>query len=647
MTEAEKARLRADLRRRQSMQQFDSMGLPQAPAGGSAVNPQAVSELRDKSRAMATGAANGASFGFGDNIAAGIGGVDSMVRGQGFRRGYDNTLDIVREGMASDQQQNPMAYGAGEIAGAVAPAALAAPLATGSRGLMTAARGAGIGAVEGGLQGAGNADGQDVATSALSGGLTGAFIGGAAPVAVGAAGRVKNAIKDPVTGVIDSLTNRANTGKANRAISDMLRASKQTPNDVSAAVSRAAMEGQPEFRMMDAMGVSGRRQASGVARLGGDPGAELADYLATRQAGQSERVAGFVDEGFGLNGTTAAKETGRLTSARSTAADSAYDAARGNAAPVDVRGALGVIDARIGGMDGSGVAGDGIDGLLSKYRGRLAAQPGPDGVMRELSDFDRVLGVKQSIQDDIGTATRAGRNNEARELGKLLTELDGALESSSDMYRTANDGFRDASRVIDAVDEGAAMSRPSQRAGDTTSKFASMNPDQQQAARTGYGDSLLSRIEANTSPTSNNAKLLQSPKRDAEASAMVLDPELYGRRLSRENDMWQTQNRAVGGSMTADNMADQAATDGVAGGILGALRNSHGMIDGAVKVADALTPLARGQNEATRQLIARALMSKDPQSVLAPILRQEMTGKSNRRVIEAMLRQPAQEASRQ
>lgn len=39
---------------------------------------------------------------------------------------------------------------------------------------------------------------------------------------------------------------------------------------------------------------------------------------------------------------------------------------------------------------------------------------------------------------------------------KLQSELDGALEASSQGYRTANDNFAKASRTIDAVDEGAA-----------------------------------------------------------------------------------------------------------------------------------------------------------------------------------------------
>ena len=297
-------------------------------------------------------------------------------------------------------------------------------------------------------------------------------------------------------------------------------------------------------------------------------------------------------------------------------------------------------------MKGSGVTGDSIDSKLSSYRSRLAADPAPNGeISRELSDFDRVLGVKQAIQDDIGAAVRAGRNNEARELGKLLSELDGALEQSSDMYRTANDGFREASKTIDAVDQGQQMSRSSARAADTVPQFQGMTPDQQGAARVGYGDNLLGKIEANTSPTANKAKILQSPKRDAEATAMTVDPDLYGRRLSRENDMWETQNRALGGSRTADNLEDIADTGEIASGMGGAARSLANLQvgDALAKAGGALAPMAKGQNEATRELIARALMSNNPQEALAPALRQDMSSQAMRRILEVMLRNSGRE----
>jgi hypothetical protein len=617
----------------------------QFPQGGSSTDSAAVGEFRDKGRALATGVANGASFGFGDNIAGVMGGLQGLAGGYGFKRGYDDTVGMAREGMARDAAANPKLTTAGNLMGAAIPALAAAPAATGGSMLGTAARGAGLGAFEGGLQGAGNADGQGVAGQALRGALIGIGVGAAAPAVVGAAGAMKNAVKDPVTGVIDGMFGIANKGKANRAISGAMKSSGNTADDITAMLARAAQQGQPEYRVMDALGTAGQRQASGIARQGGEAATDIANFLEQRQLGQGDRVSGFIDDAFGTTGTTAAKTRAGLTQARGDAANVAYDAARGNAAPVDVRGALGVIDDRIGGMQGAGIAGDSIDGKLSAYRARLAGSGkglGPGVTSAELSDFDRVLGVKQSIQDDIGAAVRAGRNNEARELGKLASELDAALEGSSDMYRTANDGFREASKVIGAVDDGATMATRG-RAADNVPAFQGMNPDMQGAARIGYGDNLQNALEKVTAPTTNRAKALQSPKRTMESDAMAIDPTLYRDRLSRENDMWATQNRALGGSRTADNRADQAAIEGLAGGVIGAARNSHGLVDMAVKMADVLSPLAKGQNEATRKLIAKALMSSDPVAALAPVLRQEASSTAKRRMIEALIRQPMRE----
>lgn len=615
--------------------------------GGSSVNPQAVDEMQNKGRALSTAIASGASSGFGDNIAGVIEGGKELLQGRDFGRGYDYGVSMARQGYAMDAAANPGLTTTGNMIGAGILGLAAAPLAGGGSLLGTMGRGGVIGGVEGALQGAGNADGQDVAGQAIRGGLIGAGAGVAAPAVVGLGAATKNAIVDPVTGVFDTMLGRANQGKANRAIAETLRQSGKTEAEIVDALTRAAAQGQPEYRLMDAMGIAGQRRASGVARAGGDAATEIQEFLTQRQLDQGDRVGGFVEDAFGVGGTTAAKTRDGLVAARSAEADAAYSAARGNAAPVDVRNALSVIDNRIGGMTGSGIAGDGIDAKLTAYRNRLAGSGeglGQDVVGAELSDFDRVLGVKQAIQDDIGAAVRAGRNNEARELGKVVAELDAALEASSDGYRAANDGFRAASRTIEAVDTGAGMAARG-RAADNVPAFNAMTAAEQDAARVGYGDLLLNRLEAVTSPTSNRAKPLLSTKRKGEADAMALGPTIYRDRLNRENEMWETQNRALGGSRTTDNTQDVEAMDGLAGGALDVARSAGNLQfgDTVAKIGAMLGPIARGQNDETRQLIAQILMSSDPQKALAPVLRQQLASDTKRRLVEALLRQPLRE----
>jgi hypothetical protein len=550
---------------------------------------------------------------------------EAQAAGAYMRGGEDLALFRLEQARAQqelDQDQHGAASMAGQIGGALVPAIGSAPLAVGKGLLGTVGRGMGIGAVEGAAFGAGSGEG-------LGGRIDNAAWGGAIGGGVGAAApAIMSAAKSVVAPAWGALTSQPSKTKVSRALAETLRQSGRSADDVAKDVRDAALEGQGEFRLMDALGDAGQRRASGMVRAGGDAATELADFLEKRQLGQPERMASFIDDAFDMGGDTAKSRAAALTAARGQAADAAYDAARGNAAPVDVRRALGVIDDRIGGMQGRGVAGDGIDAKLARYRNRLAAPESklPEGeIARELSDFDRVLGVKQAVQDDIGAAVRAGRNNEARELGKLVSALDDALQDASPSYRSANDSFRDASGVIDAIDQGRKMSRSTNRAADTTAQFSAMTPEQQAAARVGYGDSLLGKLESGTAPTTNRAKALQSPKVEAERGILSIDPDLLARRVERENAMWGTQNRALGGSRTADNLADIEGAEQVTEGLLGSLESLGNINAGTAikKALGSLGPALRGENEATRKALAEALLSSDPAMVLSPALRRE------------------------
>jgi hypothetical protein len=296
----------------------------------------------------------------------------------------------------------------------------------------------------------------------------------------------------------------------------------------------------------------------------------------------------------------------------------AYNAARQGAGPVDVRGAIAAIDDRIGGMQGSGVVGDGIDAKLASYKAKLAAPQsalGPGVTARELSDFDRVLGLKQQIGDDIGAAQRAGRNNEARELLKVQKELDAALEAASAQYRAANDEFAKASRVIDAVDTGKNAAT-SARFGDSIPAFQAMTPEQQAAFRAGYADPTIARVEA-AAPGVNKARPLRNDKVTAEMGAIAKDPELLSRQIGRENTMFETANASLGGSKTSENLADAEDSKMLSASIITNLLSGRwGAVGG--QALDRLLAGASGSNPATRELIVRALMSQDPRAAIIP-----------------------------
>jgi len=111
--------------------------------------------------------------------------------------------------------------------------------------------------------------------------------------------------------------------------------------------------------------------------------------------------------------------------------------------------------------------------------------------------------------------------------------------------------------------------------------------------------------------------------------------------------MWETQNRALGGSRTADNLADQGAMDGMSGEVMRAGKAAANLQFGDMvqRVAGALAPLVKGQNEPTRALIAQMLLSGNA-GALVPVIAQAGKSASMRRLLEAIIRQPMRESGK-
>lgn len=588
-------------------------------------------------QSLAFGAMQGLGYNFGDEL---IGGMAGAANALGFGDGTDARFatESARE-MDRRAQENPLAYYGGMILGGVG-SSLAVGKALGLGNMMqgtTAQRavvGAGLGGIEGGLSGAG---GGETADERLSGALTygtlGTVLGGATPYVLRGIG---NLWDKAVAGPIASMRSAPSEIRASRALETALRRSGMSADEVDAALMAAAREGQPEYLVADALGYSGQRMLAGVARTPGDTRQQIADTLMRRQEGQGGRIAGFLAEQLGAP-DTAAQRTASLTAARKAAADAAYDAARGNAAPVDIRGVLNVIDDRLNPMSGMGVADDGIGAKFASIRNRLVASKPPEGMTAvELADFDRLLNLKQEIGDEIGAAIRAGRNNEARELGKIHSALDSALEAASDGYRAANDDFAKASRVIDAVDDGKASASSRMRSQDVVRQYAKLPPEAQSAFRAGRADVEIARIDA-AAPGVNKARPLLADKATTDLGAMVDDPALLSRRLGREDTMFRTTQAATGGSMTADNLADAAEMEAFNYGPLANLLTGNWKT-AASQIGPAILNTMQGRNTATRDLIAKMLLDRNIKGALAPALTAEKAAGPRRAMIEALVR---------
>jgi hypothetical protein len=457
---------------------------------------------------------------------------------------YNKSLAMQDQGDAKFQEQHPIIDTGAKLAGGVAsmaPVVRAAPGLFGASGSfaartgMSAVTNAAIGAADAKVRGA----------DPVSGAITGGLIGGATPIAEAA-----------VSPFISSIMARINPqGAANRQVARAISESGRPTADIAGDVTQAAAEGQPQFTVADALGNSGQRMLSSVARAPGEGRTDVVNALEQRQAGQGRRISNALAEGFNAPETAAATEA-RLTAARGADADAAYGAVRNDAGPVDVTRAIAHIDDTLGpGADqmlshpGNATPNDTVESVLQGFRNRLA-RVNPD-------DFQSVQRIRGDLSDTIQSAVRAGAGNKARLLGGAMRQLDAALENASPGFRQANANFSQASRDIDAIGTGTQAFQRGNTA-DTIPAFNALRPEAQAAFRSGYVDPAIAQTQG-AAFGRNKALPFTSDAFQDEAAAMAPGNDLMQRRIGREQTMSTTRNQALGGSRTADNLADHEA----------------------------------------------------------------------------------------
>ncbi|WP_322882851.1 hypothetical protein U8C37_16760 [Sinorhizobium medicae] len=604
----------------QALQQH--LGAAPAPQAESQQSVSARSELSGLTQAAANrgdgfgrnvdsfmrGAADTLSFGLADELGA-LGGALTGVGGE-FR---DYSGNLRRERIVQDQrdQQDKVASLAGRITGGV----------TGGVGLarnglsMTANavnRGAGLGrvaatsAVEGGVLGGahGFGSGEGVegrVKSGAIGGTTGAALGLAAPLAVAGVSQVGGMAAAPVAARLFP------ERYAERAIGEGVRRSGMTVDDIAQALTRSQADDQSMFTVADAMGNSGQRMLSTAARTPHNERQAVIEGLQARQAGQGDRLSNFLAEGFGAP-DTAAQRAASLAARRSADATTNYGAAREGAGAVNLNNAIGEIDQLLG---RDPILGDTAlsAGPLGPRLMALRDQLQRDG--EQLIDFDRVLNIKSDLFQQMQRNPQV-----ATDMRGVYGTLDEALENASSGYRAANDTFRQQSRTIDAVDTGRNAASGRMRSGDTIPQFQGMTPDEQSAFRAGYVDPLIARVEsASMSPTTNKARGLITPKTGEEFPAFALPEraDQLGNRVAREQRMFDTANAALGGSKTADNLADAAEMSKFDPGVMSKL--VRGDLVGAIMDGGRrLMGEAQGMPPRVVEQVARVLMETNPEA---------------------------------
>lgn len=580
-------------------------------------NHTRMNDQTSKLQSGTAGFAQGATFGTSDEA---LGAINALVPGAGtMGERYEFGREAARAQLDAARAENPyLAYG-GEITGALAAPGAALGAARNARMATKMVVGSGVGAGQGAAYGFGSGEGD--LTGRLSnagwGAGVGAVAGGLAPPIFKGLGQGVRAAWNAASSPFRS---SANTGTASQAIASALAKSGQSQDDVAAALRSAADDGQSEFTIADALGKAGQRMLGSMTRTGNSAQDFVSRVLSARQDSQARRVGGFVSDALGNPDTAKATETA-LTAARDQAANAAYGAARNNASPVNLNNTISTIDDLIGRnpiLGDTALSNSEIGRRLASIRDRMTK----DG--EQLIDFDAVLNLKQDLYQQMQSNPRV-----ASQMRGVYDALDSALEAASPAYRSANDDFARASRVIETVDEGRRAASPRVRSSDTVENVSQMTGDQANAFRAGYADPILAKIE-NGAIGVNKVRPLRGDGTTETLEAIANDPALLARRLMREDTMFETARKALGGSDTAERVADdlsgsamQAINNAASGNLGAALRN----------VGSGLFQSLSGKNTATRDEIARLLLSQDLDRALAPSASLE----SRRQLVEALL----------
>jgi len=585
--------------------------------------PEQKATLGHKIGATIDGLAQGATLGYSDEIAGGL------QTGFGLLGDYTQARDAERARMDENKRLAGGYRLGGEIGGGLAggigllksgltatrlvPQALSGVKKMAATGLGLAADGVALG----GLSAHGSD--QDIPTGMMIGGVLGALSG---PISAVASGVGKTA---------GGMLGIGNKGRAESALGSAIQRSGKSVSDLRSDLGQSVVDGQDVYTLADSLGNSGQRMLSGVARSPGDKRQAIAEMLESRQSGQGQRLSSTLEDGFAAK-VTADKTKSNVKTARRAVGNMLYDAASEGAGAVDVGKAVKIIDdfntPGVMSIADDGISPDSINKVLSRAKSILT-----DG-KSQASNFDRVLRAKQDISDLAQSATRAGADNKARMLNKVSYALDEALENSSGIYRQANDSFRDASRLMDSVDYGkAAYGRG--RADDKISAFGNMSPELKQGFRTGYADRALEKIEK-SAVGANKARPLINDSMGKEFPAFAVDGQAnkLGRKVARENTMFETMANALGGSKTADNLADAAEIQSIDPSMIANVLSGRWGQAASQGLASSVN-MVQGKNTATRDMIAEMLMTNGARS--PNVITQSVMAAEKAKMLQKML----------
>jgi peptidoglycan hydrolase-like protein with peptidoglycan-binding domain len=580
-----------------------------------------LSRIRPKDRgqveAVRQGLRQGLTFGFGDEISAGV------KTGFGFLGDYGKQLNAERGDLAASREHHPYTTGGSEVAGALGTALIP------GMGGLNVLRGAGLGAkvgnaaltgaTAGGLYGAGAADGDlaDRAVGAATGAASGAVVGGAIPALTAGAKVAARPITRPIAAALDP------QAAASRRVGAALQRDGVSPQQAQGVLSQAQQSGTPMV-VADTGGETTRALARSAANSSPEGRAAIDHAVNARFETQGDRTESFVR---GLVRRADASKT----------ADDLKDAARRVNGPAYANAYLMgpvVWDRQLEHLTTSPAVQRAIKEATRTGANRATADgfkppvnpfvsDGAGGLKLRVDDQgNRALPslqfwdhVQRNLSDAYDVAVRKGANSEARDIKELKNQLLGHLDQKVPEFQKARQGAAAFFGAQDALEAGQTFVTSKADNAAAKKAVAAMNQPEKELFAEGFASELIARIResGDRRNVANSIFLNSSAARERVEIALGKQKAAELEAFVRAENTMDLLRRAVQGNSTT---ARQLAELGLAGGASTVLTGGFNPTDPSWLMTAALVRGGRlagtTVEQRTVRRIAEMLASNDP-----------------------------------
>jgi hypothetical protein len=572
----------------------------------------------------------GLGMGWGDEAEAWL----RSKLGQGT---YEENVAKIRSEYGDYAKNYPFTSGASEFVGGAAPG-IAMMMVPGGQALgvnqlsrtsaIAAAKLGGLGALAGGVSGAGTATEGQRGTGAASGAALGGAMGAAAAPVVRGASAGATWLRERLAPTEGFIANRA-AGKLNTALAQ----TGATPQQIEKMMRQDTSMRVPSVVANTSPGTA--KLAETVAQRSGAGSLRIEKALTDQKLGAKERTHQQV--AAALKPGNFYDDEQRLVSELRAGAKTVYDDAYAHGAVDDPRIMQVLQDPEFAGFFEKAKAIANKEAMAAKLSGqdpakymlpeiyKLGKDRAGNTIVESVQTPDvRTLdyikrGIDATIDDAYkGKGMSTAEASALRDLRKVFVN---AIDENVPAYQFARQAYAGDMEVIDALRKGMNDFNKLDHE-QVVNLVKGMGPAEKEAFRTGVSRDLYGKIMGPSGNMNAAQRIIGSPEMQAKLQPLFDNPaqfNLFKSALERESQLFNQSNRILGGSQTGQRIEMQkqfeegqgigsAVADAISGGFWNSLTN----------LASRATRNA-SMSEQTADKLSEMLMSKSPKDVAAVV----------------------------